>query len=75
MQPPPGRLAPCLLVEVFQNARALFWRQCGLFSDRLDSFTWPRLRQRFFISLWHVGRRFADGSCGLLPDLWESGLA
>jgi len=31
MQLPPGRLAPCLLVEVSQNARALFWRQCGLF--------------------------------------------
>jgi hypothetical protein len=27
------------LVEVFQNAPPLFSRQCGLFSDRLDSFT------------------------------------
>jgi len=34
-QPPPGGLVPCLLVEVFQNARAL-WRQCDLFSDRLS---------------------------------------
>ena len=51
MQPPPDRLAPYPLVELFQNACALCWRQCGLFSDRLDSFTWPRLRQRFFISL------------------------
>jgi hypothetical protein len=33
--PPAGRLALRLLVEVFQNARALFWQQCGLFSDRL----------------------------------------
>src|SRR5262245_38361156 len=41
-QPPPGGLAPCPLVEVSQNARALLWRQCGLFSGRLDSFSWPR---------------------------------
>src|SRR5215475_10627293 len=26
-QPPPGGLAPCPLVEVSQNARALLWRQ------------------------------------------------
>src|SRR5262245_7075271 len=35
MQPPSGGLAPCLLVEVLQNARASLWRQCCLFSDRL----------------------------------------
>jgi hypothetical protein len=51
MQPPPGRLAPYLLVEVFQNARTLFWRQCGLFSDRLDSSTCPPGAAAVFISL------------------------